>query len=217
MGITIACFALLLKFLIPPIVSKESLVVFLSMILMLNVEYIILLKAYELDILYEEHINRIREDAKYEKEMMECLDTARGTGTQMTMKEINEEIKKCRSGKVTSISQGNDDEQFVIHFDDAPKEPVNVTNTIPENNILESSIPESIQPEPSMKDIIKEAEKQLMKTLVNKPVEKIEVYNELVTEPIVYGGQPIQTGAIITEKSKPKTVTKRKAVLRKKR
>ena len=222
MGITIACFALLLKFLIPPLVSKESLIVFLSMILMLNVEYIILLKSYELDLLYKAYINRIREDAKYEKEMMESLDVMRGMRTQMTTEEINEEIQKYRGGKLTSISRGEDDEQFVIHFDDAPKEPTKIIDNVPEINTLESSIPESIQP--SMKDIIEEAERQLMNTLKIKPVEKTEVYNEPIQDNVVYGNQTIakeysiSTGLpIITEKAKPKVVTKRKAVLRKKR
>lgn len=222
MGITIACFALLLKFLIPPIISKESIVVVLSMILMLNVEFFILMKSYELDILYESHISKLRNDSKYENNTV-ALSGFRGTKTTMSVEEINDEIQKHRMNRNVAISPGVDDEQFNLHMTMQPlynDEPTITEPLLQEEPDIppEITIHDITDDKPrSMKDIIEEAEKQLMKTIADKPVEHIEVYSEPIQAPVVYGDQPIATEAPIIEKPKAKSGTKRKAILRKKR
>ena len=234
MGITIVCFAVLLKFLIPPIVSKESIMVVLAMILMLNVEYIILLKSYELDMLYAARINRVKSDFKSEKDMVESIKKVwLGSRKKISNEEINEEIQRSRKERVAAISPGIDDEQFKLHISTQPLyngDSSAVITTIDEPILQEEpDIPPEITVHDitdntprSMTDIIKEAENQLIKTLENKPKEQIEVYSEPVSIPIVYGDQPIPVEPTpvepkIIEKPKPKTVTKRKAILRKKR
>jgi hypothetical protein len=234
MGITIVCFAVLLKILIPPIISKESVAVFLAMILMLNVEYIILLKSYELDMLCESRVNQVKNDSRSEKEKFEGLKKLWvGKRTKMSTEEINAEIQKHREERIVAISPGVDDEQFNIHTVIQPLYDPIIEEPVVEEPVVEEPVVEEPELRPkvttqdivgiiegrqrSMKDIIEEAEKQLEKTLANKPEEKVEIHNEPVQEPIIYGDQPVQTGKIITEKPKPKTVTKRKAVLRKKR